>query len=547
MTRLRVAAGALAVLVAGAALALTHHPSSAGASVPRGFPQSVLIGMHDPEGGAAALRAEAPIGMRYHYLSGGVNTGAGWQTFSGGGGAFVGNYVADSQASGFMSWFSYYMLQQSTPGSAQTDERLRTTVNLASLPTMAAYYEDLKVFFQRAAATGVDPIVLHVEPDLWGYVQRSSIHDDASSVPAKVAATGLPELAGLPDNAAGFAEAIVRLRDQYAPNVLLAYPVSVWGTGVDIAISDPIDAEVDALSARTVAFYRSLGANFDLLAFEFADRDSGYREIVDHAGRQGWWNAADFRRNERYVGDVTRALQRSGVMWQIPLGNTRMLAMNNTTGHYQDNRVETLLDPSLTELKRYRDAGIVGLLFGNANAGTTCACDAVGDGVTNPPAINANLAASLSADDDGGFFKASAARYMADGALPAAPPPPAVTPPPPPPPSLWSRFSLRATVKPQRVRRGHVASVSARVTSSKTVKATVSIELRSPGSKSRRVRLRTWSQRAFVLGRLRPFALTWRAPQRAKTGRYAVVVRVVQRRGKASRVTKLTTKVVVRR
>jgi hypothetical protein len=528
------------MLVAGGALVLTHHPSPAGASVPRGFPSTVLIGMHDPEGGAAALRLEAPIGMRYHYLSGGVNTGAGWQSFAGGDGAFVGNYVADSQASGFMSWFSYYMLQQSAPGNTQPDERLKVTVNLGSLPTMTAFYEDLKVFFERAAATGVDPVVLHVEPDLWGYVQRSAIADDARSVPAKVAATGLAELAGLPDDVAGFAEAIVRLRDRYAPNVLLAYPVSVWGTGVDIAISDPIDAEVDTLAARSADFYRSLGANFDLLAFEFADRDAGYREAVDRAGRAGWWDGGDFRRNERYVGDVTRALQRSGVMWQIPLGNTRMLAMNNTNGHYQDNRVQTLLDPPLTELKRYRDAGIVGLLFGNAVAGTTCACDATGDGVTNPPAIDGNLATSLSADDDGGYFKAAVTRYAASGALPAT----AVVAPPPP---VWSRFSLRTTVKPASVRRGRTVRVSARVTSAISVGATVSIELRGPASKRRRVRLETWSGRTFAAGKLRPFTLSWSVPKRAATGSYAAIVRVVQRRVKTSRVTKRTARVVVRR
>jgi hypothetical protein len=540
VTRLRLAVVALAMLVAGGALVLTHHPSSAGASVPRGFPSTVLIGMHDPEGGAAALRLQAPIGMRYHYLSGGVNTGAGWQTFAGGDGAFVGNYVADSQASGFMSWFSYYMLQQSAPGNAQTDERLKVTVNLVSLPTMTAFYEDLRVFFERAAATGVDPVVLHVEPDLWGYVQRSAIGDDARSVPAKVAATGLPELAGLPDDVAGFAQAIVRLRDRYAPNVLLAYPVSVWGTGVDIAISDPIDADVDTLAARTAAFYRSLRANFDLLAFEFADRDAGYREVVDHAGREGWWNGADFRRNERYVGDVTRALQRPGVMWQIPLGNTRMLAMNNTTGHYQDNRVQTLLEPSLTELKRYRDAGIVGLLFGNAVAGTTCACDATGDGVTNPPPIDGNLATSLSADDDGGYFKAAVTRYAAAGSLPVA----ALAAPAPP---VWSKFSLSTTVKPARVRRGRTARISTRVTSSLSVKATVSIELRSPGTTGRRVRLRTWPARVFAAGKLRPFTLSWSVPRRAATGGYTATVRVVQRRGKTSRVTKRTARLVVRR
>ena len=35
-------------------------------------------------------------------------------------------------------------------------------------------------------------------------------------------------------------------------------------------------------------------------------------------------------------------------MWQIPLGNTKMRAQNNTWGHYQDNRPEWLLDDAVS-------------------------------------------------------------------------------------------------------------------------------------------------------------------------------------------------------
>ena len=327
--RARCAAVAAVLAVAlGAPACLT---AQAGAVIPpRGWPASVVLGAHDPEHGAAALRAEAPLGLRYHYLSGGVNTGAGWQGFAGGGGAFVGGYVADSQAHGFLTQFSYYMLVQSAPGNAQTDERLKTTVNLGSRATMTAYFEDLRTFFERAAATGVDPIVLHVEPDVWGYAQRSAAHDDGRTVPAQVAATGLAELAGLPDDVAGFAQAIVRLRDRYAPNVLLGYHVSVWGTGNDISFSNPPTARSMRWRGGPPRSIAASGRRFDMLHFEFADRDAGYREHVDGVGRAGWWDPADFRRNQRYVGHVARELDRPAVMWQIPLGNTRMRAMDNT-------------------------------------------------------------------------------------------------------------------------------------------------------------------------------------------------------------------------
>jgi hypothetical protein len=513
-------AGIAAFAAAAVAAAAPATPNE-GIEPPRGWPSTVVIGVRDPEHGAAALRREAPIGLRYHYLSGGANTGQGWQTFAGGGGAFVGAYVADSRANGMLTAFSYYMLLQSAPGNVEPDERQRTLVNLASQPTMTAWLTDLRTFFQRAAAASPEPIVLHVEPDAWGYAQRSARDDDARTVPARVAATGLPELAGLPNDVSGVARAIVRLRDRYARNVVLGYHVSVWGTGEDISFSNPPNDRVDLLAARTAAFYRSLGARFDVLFFEFADRDAGYREQVDGAGRSGWWDTEDFHRNQRYIGRVTSELRLPGVLWQIPQGNTRMRAMDNTRGHYQDNRVQTLLEPSRLELRRYRDAGIDGLLFGHAVPGATCACDAAGDGVTNPAPIDGNLAASLSADDDGGLFKALVRQYAAAGPLPvtSAPPKPALSP--------------LLHVRPQRVRRGRLVRIRPDVTSTTARRATVVVEVRGPTSRPARLLRRTLVGRRFEPGTPRSFAFGWRVPAGAPPGAYEVVVRVGGRRAVA--------------
>jgi hypothetical protein len=559
-----VALGALAwsgTAVALGALAWSGKAVAGSVPPPRGWPTTVLLGMRDPEHGAAALRLQAPLAVRYQYLSGGVNTGRGWQTFAEGDGSFVGDYVADSSAYGFLTVFSYYMLQQSDPGDAESDERRKTIVNLASRATMTAYFEDLIVFFQRAAATGVDPIVLHVEPDMWGYVQRSAPGDDARAVPAQVGSTGLDDLAGLPDDVGGLARAIVRLRDRYAPNVLLGYHVSVWGTGQDISISDPPDDAVDALALRSAAFYRSLGASFDMLFFEFADRDAGYREHVDGMGRAGWWDAEDVRRNQRYVGRVAGELDRPAVMWQIPLGNTRMLAMDDTRGHYQDDHVQTLLDPSLVEMQRYRDAGVVALLFGHAVDGATCACDETGDGVTNPPPIDGNATASFSADDDGGFFK-HAVGQLAQAPLPATSDAPAalaswapvVTAPPagddgPPATSLGStpRFSLRVSARPRRVRRGRLVRVTARVTSTSTRRATVVVAIRGATDGRGRLRRRSATRR-FERGRTRSLTLSWRVPRQARPGTRAVVATVAERRaGARPAPTRRSTTITVRR
>jgi hypothetical protein len=62
-------------------------------------------------------------------------------------------------------------------------------------------------------------------------------------------------------------------------------------------------------------------------------------------------------------------------------------------------------------------AGVIALLFGGGADGTTCACDARHDGVTNPAPKHGNRRRSLSADDDGGYFRSRARAYYRGGAL----------------------------------------------------------------------------------------------------------------------------------
>ncbi len=76
------------------------------------------IGFADAPGGATNLRADAPFGLRYQYLAGGVNTGNGWATWNTDG-DFVKWYVQDSVANGMVAVFPYYQLLQSSPGDGQ--------------------------------------------------------------------------------------------------------------------------------------------------------------------------------------------------------------------------------------------------------------------------------------------------------------------------------------------------------------------------------------------------------------------------------------------
>jgi len=387
-------------------------------ALPVGWPLSHLaFGLADGPGGASSLQAVAPFELRYQYLAGGVNTGAGWQTWNPNG-TFVSMYVSESAAHGIVPVFSYYMLRQSLPGAHQ-GEYAGDLGNLHNVATMTAYWKDMRTFMQRAA--GATPVVLQVEPDMWGYAEQSTgTTDDATRVPAEVGATGLAELAGLPDTLAGFAQAVVRLRDRYAPNVILGYHLSFWGTDQDpfSGSTSWSTAQIDALAARSAAFYHSLGTAFDVAFTEFSDRDAAFKQIQYGDGGASWWDAADFANDVRYLGDFSTATRLRLISWQIPVGNQVMQAMDDTWGHYQDNRAEWLLGPSsASHLADYVNAGVIAFLFGGGASGTTCACDADGDGITNPPAIDGNTTPSYSADDDGGYLKHQVAAYYAGGAI----------------------------------------------------------------------------------------------------------------------------------
>ncbi|MTD46477.1 hypothetical protein GKE82_19835 [Conexibacter sp. W3-3-2] len=487
-------------------LALGAAPARAAqAPVPGGWPYATLqLGMRDAEGGAGALRDLAPLGLRYHYLSGGANTGSGWTSWTKGDGSFVPAFIADSVDHGMTPVFSLYQLRETRPGR-DMEELAGFRANWGSTATMRSWLTDLRLALQRMGSTGART-VLHVEPDLWGYLQRDARDDDPTTVTVAVGRTGLAELRGLPDTAAGLAQAVVRLRDRYARNVLLGYHLSVWGSGDDVTASDSSDARVDELAAKSSTFLRRLGARWDLLFAEFADRDNGYRRVRDGDGGASVWTDADFRRHARFIGHVGAATGLRTVLWQTPLGNS---TLDDTPGRYRDNRVEWLLGPGGGERRRqYLDAGVLAILFGKAFPDATCACDDDGDG----------------RPDDGGVFARLARGYVQRGATPL---PGATGRPSAAAPVRTSRPRLRIRSAPRvrTVRRGGTLKVDVRVTASSTALTTVVAQLYQPGG---RTPLRQHAFRAQRLrgGIARRYVATFRIPRTARTGTWRVKVGV---------------------
>jgi hypothetical protein len=315
------------------------------AALPIGWPHHLLLGVTDSPGDAHHLAQVAHVDARYQYLSGGVNTGHGWSTWNPNG-SFASMYVRESIAAREIPVFSYYQLLQSAP-AAGSSELQKDLSNLRNPATMRAYWTDYELLLRRVAASaGHHLVVIHIEPDLWGYLEQAQVLALARS----------------------FAHRLIALRNQLAPRVKLAWHLSTWGTKEDPTYSKPSLAHMRALGARSAAFYTSLHARFDLVFNDVTDRDAGFYQHVEN-NPNTWWGPADFRRHDAYLASFTARTHTRVVLWQLPLGDTRL---NDTWGHYRDNRLQWWLDDrSGSHLRATRNAGVVGLLFGGGATGTT--------------------------------------------------------------------------------------------------------------------------------------------------------------------------------
>jgi hypothetical protein len=344
---------------------------------------------------------------RYQYLSGGVNTGGGWSTWNSPAGDFALIYMNQSSGAGFVPVLVYYQIVHSTPnaGSENPDTKLQ------SASTMSAYFADWKLLMQKAGQFG-QPVVVIVEPDFWGNCQQ--LHgDNPVSTAVSVASSGFPEASGYPDTLPGFARLLVRLRDLNAPKAILAFHASHWGAGADLILNG---AEPVAHADRTAGFFNALGAAYDLLSHDPSDRDAGFKQAIYGDNGASWWDDADFERYRAYLARMREATGRRGVLWQVPVGNTVMKTCDDTWGHYRDNRAQYfLLAGNGAHVTAYAAAGVIAVLFGPADDGTTHYDDARGDGITNGGASGQT---AVWADDDGGFLRTAAGAYYAAGPVP---------------------------------------------------------------------------------------------------------------------------------
>jgi len=345
--------------------------SNAYGTVPNGLPGRLTVGLVSDPNDTWMKDSGAKWDMRYHYFVKGWRNNWGWDATNTGQWGLA--YLKECDTQGFIPVVQYYCMN----GYSNYDEGAfyATTQNAG---TMAAYFDDFKVLMQRCKEFG-KPVLVLMEGDGFAYMELQS--GDNPNAPSAVASTGMAELQGLPNTAAGWGLAFLQIRKAVgAENVVLGMHISAWATQKDISyfsVTDPLQPEVDkayAFLSKLGLASNNTGQTFEVLVGDPLDRDSDFYRLTRQEDR--WWDASDgapiasksFNRYAEWLHLWNQTARKRWVLWQIPLGNSNHLNVNNTgqpRGGYQDNRPEYFFGSgSDTHLRKFADAGVISLLFG---------------------------------------------------------------------------------------------------------------------------------------------------------------------------------------
>lgn len=331
-----------------------------------GAPSRFLVGLgNDPNGNGSMHRSGYELGsnidVHYMYLS-----GLGWTTWNSPAGAYVGLEAAAAKAHGAIPMFTLYQAAEHGDG------------NLAPFATddfMTKYWANVRILFAQLDAFG-DGAIVHVEPDFWGYAQKTN--GAAANTPVKVNNL-VAECKDLPNDVSGFGRCIIRLSRQLAPNVAIGLSASAWGK-TSSGVSQPTEI---------AAFMKSVGGDqADLLVIETLDRDAGCFEAGTDPSckRSGafYWTQQNFADHLAWAKTMHEQTGLPLLWWQMPLG-VPSSTPGGTSGHYRDNRVQYLF----SHPEQFVAAGGIGAVFGTGAANQT------------------------TVETDGGQFKKALSAYLA--------------------------------------------------------------------------------------------------------------------------------------
>ncbi len=311
--------------------------------------------------------------VRYRYFTKNWVNNWGWGNYDGSWGA---QYFQECADQGSIPAVQYYQLF-GEPGGGES----ATLSKLQNAETMRSYFGDFKILMERVRDHG-GPVLILLEADALGFVQQQTSGNPSTY--AAIAASGMPELAGLPNTVAGWGLAFLQIKKAVgANNAILGAHISAWASGRDVlhySTSDSLAPDVDAiynfLGPAGLAD-NVTGERYDVLVSDPLDRDADYYRLV--YGQDRWWDASEsapinsksFNRYHEWLRLFNQRAQLRWVLWQIPEGNSNNLNVYNDgqpRQGYKDNRAEYFLGTP-KNIERFAEAGVISLLFGVGTGG----------------------------------------------------------------------------------------------------------------------------------------------------------------------------------
>jgi hypothetical protein len=356
--------------------------------------------------GSKTAAAAAPYDLQYIYLSGGLFTsttpctscascapGTWWGCYNTPPGSYATDFFtsATSASPAQIPMITYYEILQTATAtiSGFQEGTAEVTQAATNVGIMTRYYNDWRFLLQKI---GSAKVLLHIEPDFWGYVRQAG---DPTTLAAAVGSANPTDCASLPATIAGMGQCMVAMVRTYAPHAFVGLQASAWNIAGNTTASVDVTTDANQVAAVLAACGQSKA---DFVVVETSDRDAGYYQLVQN--KDTWWDPtdtklADYAQDLTWIKALTEALGVPALYWQTPLGNS---AQTNVANHYQDNRVDYFFGGSASQVEsapavtvpshwsELAAAHVIGVAFG-AGAGDQ----------TDPDTDGGNLAAKTKA------------------------------------------------------------------------------------------------------------------------------------------------------
>jgi hypothetical protein len=214
--------------------------------------------------------------------------------------------LTEAEEQGVMPVLTHYqLLDRGTAAGYVGDNEWDVVIQaVQDADLMRAYFDNVQALMQGCSDFG-SYVIFQTEPDstTWLRQYHTGQTSDANDGTVAVAASGHPDLSDLPDTIAGYVQALVRLRDRYAPDhVYLGLCVfdneNGWNPDDSVTFIQSFNTEVDVLFTHHVVKYST--------------RD------------EGWWDAfseTDQNRFIEWIDTISSATGLRYIHWQTVIGS----------------------------------------------------------------------------------------------------------------------------------------------------------------------------------------------------------------------------------